>query len=197
VLDALYKLPDLIDARATRRGPAGYLDEQLVALDVVPAGWWQRLVMAPERPAGTVDRAAYVFCVLEQFHQRLRSRDIFATASSRWILTIIDDELAEDLEHRVDYPRAVRRRGDRPNPRRLGHRPARRRAPRAPADRTRRRSARRTTRATRPGHAPLPRPSVASPARRLRLTRAGERELARLRGEDPDEDSDDEDDQDD
>jgi hypothetical protein len=31
----------------------------------------------------------------------------------------------------------------------------------------------------------------------LRLTRAGERELARLRGEDPDEDSDDEDDQDD
>ncbi len=58
VLDALYELPDLIDARATRRGPAGYLDEQLVALDVVPAGWWQRLVMAPERPAGTVDRAA-------------------------------------------------------------------------------------------------------------------------------------------
>lgn len=29
-------------------------------------------------------RAAYVFCVLEQFHQRLRRRDIFATASSRW-----------------------------------------------------------------------------------------------------------------
>jgi hypothetical protein len=25
-----------------------------------------------------------VFCVLEQFHQRLRGRDIFATASSRW-----------------------------------------------------------------------------------------------------------------
>jgi hypothetical protein len=84
VLDALRELPDLMDARATRRVPAGYLDEQLVALDVVPAGWWERLVMAPERPAGTVDRAAYVFCVLEQFHQRLRGRDIFATASSRW-----------------------------------------------------------------------------------------------------------------
>jgi len=84
VLDALRDLPDLMDSRATRRIPAGYLDEQLVALDVVPTGWWQRLVMAPERPAGTVDRAAYVFCVLEQFHQRLRGRDIYATASSRW-----------------------------------------------------------------------------------------------------------------
>ena len=84
VLDALHELPDLMDTRATRRVPAGYLDEDLVALNVVPAGWWQRLVMAPERPAGTVDRAAYVFCVLEQFHQRLRGRDIYATASSRW-----------------------------------------------------------------------------------------------------------------
>ena len=27
---------------------------------------------------GTVDRAGYVFCVLELFHQRLRRRDIFA-----------------------------------------------------------------------------------------------------------------------
>jgi hypothetical protein len=84
VLDALRDLPDLIDTRATRRVPAGYLDEDLVAVDVVPAGWWQRLVMASERPVGTVDRASYVFCVLEQFHQRLRGRDIYATASSRW-----------------------------------------------------------------------------------------------------------------
>jgi hypothetical protein len=75
VLDALHELPDLMDTRATRRVPAGYLDEDLVALNVVPAGWWQRLVMAPERPAGTVDRAAHVFCVLEQFHQlRRRAR---------------------------------------------------------------------------------------------------------------------------
>ncbi|GIJ49730.1 hypothetical protein Val02_66160 [Virgisporangium aliadipatigenens] len=27
---------------------------------------------------------AYVFCVLEQFHARLRRRDIFAAASLRW-----------------------------------------------------------------------------------------------------------------
>jgi hypothetical protein len=84
VLEALRGLPGLMDARATRRIPAGYLDEQLVALDVVPPGWWQRLVMAPERPPGTVDRAGYVFCVLEQFHQRLRGRDIHAISSSRW-----------------------------------------------------------------------------------------------------------------
>ena len=84
VLDALRGLPGLMDARATRRVPAGYLDEQLVMLDVVPVGWWQRLVIAPGRPVGTVDRAAYVFCVLEQLHQRLRGRDIYATASSRW-----------------------------------------------------------------------------------------------------------------
>jgi hypothetical protein len=31
-----------------------------------------------------VHRAGYVFCVLEQFHQRLQRRDIFASASSRW-----------------------------------------------------------------------------------------------------------------
>ncbi|MGH3867867.1 MAG: hypothetical protein ACRDQ4_17430 [Pseudonocardiaceae bacterium] len=30
------------------------------------------------------DAGAAVFCVLDQFHQRLRRRDIFATASSRW-----------------------------------------------------------------------------------------------------------------
>lgn len=31
-----------------------------------------------------MDRAGYVFCVLELFHQRLRRRDIFALASTRW-----------------------------------------------------------------------------------------------------------------
>ena len=58
-----------------------------------PARWrwtWRRragggsLVFSADRPEGTVHRAAYVFCVLEQFHLRLRRRDIFATASTRW-----------------------------------------------------------------------------------------------------------------
>jgi len=84
VLGALQKIPGLLDARASKRVPAGYLDASLVELDVVPPGWWRQLVFPPGRPEGTVHRAAYVFCVLEQFHQRLRRRDIFATASSRW-----------------------------------------------------------------------------------------------------------------
>ena len=55
-----------------------------IAADVVPPGWWRHLVFPPDRPQGTVHRAAYVFCVLEQFHQRLRRRDVFADASGRW-----------------------------------------------------------------------------------------------------------------
>ncbi|MET8351578.1 Tn3 family transposase [Micromonospora sp. NPDC005206] len=38
----------------------------------------------PEDLLETVDKAAYVFCVLEQFHQRLKRRDIFAAVSERW-----------------------------------------------------------------------------------------------------------------
>ncbi|MFN2506942.1 MAG: Tn3 family transposase, partial [Acidimicrobiales bacterium] len=83
VLDALRGLPDLMAARPTKRVPTGYLDVGEVAADVVPASW-RRVVFKPGRPEGTVDRAGYVLCVLEQFHQRLRRRDIFATASSRW-----------------------------------------------------------------------------------------------------------------
>ena len=76
VLGALQELPALLDARASRRVPAGYLDATLVAPEVVPPGWWRQLVFPSDRPKGTVHRAAYVFCVLEQFHQRLRRRDI-------------------------------------------------------------------------------------------------------------------------
>src|SRR5699024_10215638 len=36
------------------------------------------------RPEGTVDRNAYVFCLLEQFHRLLKRRDIFAYDSDRW-----------------------------------------------------------------------------------------------------------------
>jgi len=37
-----------------------------------------------QRSPGTVDRAAYVFCVLEQFHRHLLRRDIYASPSARW-----------------------------------------------------------------------------------------------------------------
>ena len=84
VLAAMTDLPGLLDARATSAVPAGYLDARRVADDVVPAGWWRRLVFKPDRPHGTVDRAAYVFCVLEQFHSHLLRRDIYASPSARW-----------------------------------------------------------------------------------------------------------------
>lgn len=84
VLHALKGLPELLEARPSKRVPAGWLDARRVDVDVVPAGWWRRLVFTPGRPDGTVHKAGYVFCVLEQFHQRLKRRDIFATASARW-----------------------------------------------------------------------------------------------------------------
>jgi TnpA family transposase len=83
VLYALNDLPDLLDAGPTKRVPPGCLDARKVAVNVVPAGW-RDLVFRGGRPDGTVDRTAYVFCVLDLFHQRLRRRDIFAAASSRW-----------------------------------------------------------------------------------------------------------------
>jgi TnpA family transposase len=48
-------------------------------------GSWNRLVFGkPGTPKGAVDRAAYVICVLEQFHHSLKRREIYAPASSRW-----------------------------------------------------------------------------------------------------------------
>ncbi len=84
VLDALRQLPELLEARATKRAPTGWLDAARIAADIVPAGWWRQLVFPPDRPKEAAHRAAYVFCVLEQFHQRLRRRDVYASASTRW-----------------------------------------------------------------------------------------------------------------
>jgi hypothetical protein len=41
-------------------------------------------VYRPGRLEGTVDKAAYVFCVLEQFHRLLKRREVFTVASQRW-----------------------------------------------------------------------------------------------------------------
>jgi TnpA family transposase len=83
VLDAVKALPALLEVGPTKRIPAGFLDARKIAIEVVTPGW-RELVLPRGRPPETVDRAAYVFCVLDQFHQRLRRRDIFAAASSRW-----------------------------------------------------------------------------------------------------------------
>ncbi len=48
-------------------------------------GSWRRLVYGQQAAAdGTVDRNAYVFCVLVQFHRHLKRRDVYAPKSSRW-----------------------------------------------------------------------------------------------------------------
>ncbi len=83
LLAAFHALPGLLAVAPTRRVPPGCLDERKIDAAVVTAGW-RALVFRDGRPPGTVDRNAYLFCVLEQFHQRLRRRDIFAVASSRW-----------------------------------------------------------------------------------------------------------------
>lgn len=84
VLAAMRGLADLLEARPTKAVPAGYLDARAVDVDLVPNGWWQRLVFPSDRPPGTVDRNAYVFCVLELFHTALLHRDIYAVVSDRY-----------------------------------------------------------------------------------------------------------------
>ncbi len=96
VLAAMQALPDLLERKPTQRVPTGYLDAARVDGQLVPQGWWQHLVFPTSRPAGTVDRAAYVFCVLEQFHRGLKKRDIFAVDSDRW---------ADPRERLLDGPR--------------------------------------------------------------------------------------------
>jgi hypothetical protein len=94
VLTAMAALGGHLDARPNVRVPRGYLDERHVNLQIVPAGWWQRLVFPADRPQGTVDRDAYVFCVLELFHNGLRRRDIFAVVSDRCVGVQVIPQLA-------------------------------------------------------------------------------------------------------
>src|SRR5271166_4350459 len=51
----------------------------------VVAGPWKHLVFGhPARDDGTVDRGAYIFCVLEQFCRHLKHREIYAETSTRY-----------------------------------------------------------------------------------------------------------------
>lgn len=76
VLAALKRLPDLMGRKKV--GPAE-IDTGLLT------GSWRRLVLsAPHLEPGTVDWKAYTFCVLEQVHRMLRSRQVFAKNSSKW-----------------------------------------------------------------------------------------------------------------
>lgn len=80
VLSAVKVLPELA-ARRPRIRPLlpAEVDESLV-----PPVWRRAVYANPELPPGTVDRDAYVLCVLEQLYKALRVRDVFATCSHRW-----------------------------------------------------------------------------------------------------------------
>ena len=75
VLAAMKDLPRLLDGRRAKNLTAGDVDADLVRES------WTRLVFPGE---GRVERNAYVFCVLTQFHARLKRRDIYAETSTRW-----------------------------------------------------------------------------------------------------------------
>jgi len=76
VLDEMKRMPALL---RSRKLTSADVDGSLIH------GSWKRLVFgAPPDADGTVDRNAYVFCVLTQFHRYLKRREIYANASSRW-----------------------------------------------------------------------------------------------------------------
>lgn len=76
VLAEIRRMPQLLDRRTLKPDDVE---------DRIVRGSWRRLVYGrPPAADGTVDKNAYVFCVLTQFHRLLRRRDIYAPASSRF-----------------------------------------------------------------------------------------------------------------
>jgi hypothetical protein len=76
VLSEMTRMPELL---RTRRLTRADVDGSLIG------GSWKRLVLdAPGLTDGAIDRNAYVFCVLTQFHRHLKRREIYANASTRW-----------------------------------------------------------------------------------------------------------------
>jgi len=80
VLAAVQALPDL----AARKVKAKPLQRSEIDADLVPPMWQRAVYANPGLAEGTVDRDAYVVCVLEQLHRALRVRDVFAVPSHRW-----------------------------------------------------------------------------------------------------------------
>ncbi|MGS2811046.1 Tn3 family transposase [Nocardia sp. MW-W600-9] len=82
VLAAMKTLAEMMSVKSPKVG-ARWFDARRVDHDLV-GGAWSRLVYPEGRPDETVDRAAYTFCVLEQFHRHLKHRNIFVESSSKW-----------------------------------------------------------------------------------------------------------------
>ncbi len=77
VLDAVRALPALLGSR--KKPTMNDIHAGVVT------GPWKRLVFGESTATDeSVDKSAYVFCVLEQFHRHLRRRDVYAAASDRW-----------------------------------------------------------------------------------------------------------------
>ncbi|MCP3822654.1 hypothetical protein NLX86_32595 [Streptomyces sp. A3M-1-3] len=51
---------------------------------LVPPHWRRAVYANQDLPQGSVDRDAYVVCVLEQLFRALKRRDIYASPSHRW-----------------------------------------------------------------------------------------------------------------
>jgi TnpA family transposase len=80
VLAAVTKLPGL----ARRKVKIRPLMPDETDRKLVPPAWHPVVYANPALPAGTVDRDAYVVCVLEQLFRALMRRDVFARPSHRW-----------------------------------------------------------------------------------------------------------------
>ncbi|WP_147312517.1 Tn3 family transposase [Thermomonospora umbrina] len=74
---------ELSDALGTVRGHAMALGTG--GLEDLVTGSWRRLVFDnPRLVAPLIDRPAFVFCVLEQLHEALRRRDVYAVRADKW-----------------------------------------------------------------------------------------------------------------
>ncbi|MFP3969687.1 Tn3 family transposase, partial [Actinomadura fulvescens] len=78
ILAGLRGLPKLIAAK--KPGV-----DHIRGLEGLVTGSWRRLVFAnPKLAAPLIDRPAFVFAVLEQLHDALRRRDVYAVGADKW-----------------------------------------------------------------------------------------------------------------
>lgn len=77
VLAAMQSLPELLGVSQPKRLRRTHIDAELVRDS------WGPLVFPAEGEI-EVDRDSYVFCILTQFHNKLKRREVYAQASSRW-----------------------------------------------------------------------------------------------------------------
>ena len=76
VLAAMRRLPTLLGRKKVSKDE---IDASLLV------GSWRRLILAaPDLEKDTIDRRAYVFCILELFWRHLLRREIHAVHSTRW-----------------------------------------------------------------------------------------------------------------